>query len=51
MLHWPIFSFRLATTEEIKAIVRDLPTNKADGGEIPVNILKKANTSFDELSV
>ena len=36
-------SFRLATTEEIKAIIRDLPTNKAAGGEIPVNILKKSN--------
>ena len=36
------FSFRLATTEEIKAIIRDLPTNKAAGGEIPVNILKKS---------
>ena len=35
-----IFSFRLATTEEIKAIIRDLPTNKAAGGEIPVNVLK-----------
>ena len=36
------FSFRLATTEEIKAIIRDLPTNKAAGSEIPVNILKKS---------
>ena len=44
------FSFRLATTEEIKAIIRDLPTNKAAGGEIPVNILKKPNFSFDELT-
>ena len=44
------FSFRLATTEEIKAIIRDLPTNKAAGGEIPVNILKKSNFSFDELT-
>ena len=33
------FSFRLATTEEMKAIIRDLPTNKAAGGEIPVHIL------------
>ena len=44
-------SFRLATTEEIKAIIRDLPTNKAAGGEIPVNVLKKSNFSFDELTV
>ena len=34
-------SFRLATTEEIKAIIRALLTNKAAGGEIPVNVLKK----------
>ena len=40
------FSFRLATTEEIKAIIRDLPTNEAAGGEIPVNILKKFNYVF-----
>ena len=34
------FSFRLVTTEEIKAIIRDLSTN----------ILKKSNFSFDELT-
>ena len=34
------FSFRLATTEEIKAIIRDLPTSKAAGGEIPVKVLR-----------
>ena len=45
------FSFRLVTTEEIKAIIRDLPTNKAAGGEIPVNVLKKSNFSFDELTI
>ena len=44
-------SFRLTTTEEIKAIIRDLPTNKAAGGEIPVNVLKKSNLSFDELTI
>ena len=38
------FSFRLATTEEIKTIIRDW-------GEIPVNILKKSNFSFDELTI
>ena len=45
------FSFRLATTEEIKTIIRDLPTNKAARGEIPLNILKKSNFSFDELTI
>ena len=37
--------------KEIKAIIRDLPTNKAAGGEIAVNILKKSNFSFDELTI
>ena len=32
------FSFKLATAEEIKAVIKDLPTNKAAGGEIPVKI-------------
>ena len=45
------FSFRLATTEEIKTIIRDLATNKAAGGEIPVNVFKKSNFSFDELTI
>ena len=44
-------SFRLAMTKEIKTIIRDLPTNKAAGGEIAVNILKKSNFSFDELTI
>ena len=44
-------SFRLAMTKGIKAIIRDLPTNKAAGGEIAVNILKKSNFSFDELTI
>ena len=45
------FLFRLASTEEIKKIIRDLPTNKAARGEIPVNVLKKSNFSFDELTI
>ena len=38
-----IFHLDLPLQKEIKAIIRDLPTNKAAGGEIPVNILKKSN--------
>ena len=45
------FSFRLATTEKIKAIIRDLPTNKAASAEITVNILKKSDFSFDDLTI
>ena len=44
------FSFELATAEEIKAIIKDLPTNKAAGGKITVNILKKSIFSFEELT-
>ena len=44
------FSFRRDTTEEIKEIIKDLPTNKAAGCEIPVNALKKSNFSFDEVT-
>ena len=45
------FSFKLATTEEIKAVIKDLPTNKAAGGVILVNILNKSNFYFDELTI
>ena len=31
--------------------MRDLPTNKAAGGKMPANILKKSNFSFDELTI
>ena len=35
----------------MKAIIRDPATNKAAGGKIPVNILKKPNFSFDKLTI
>ena len=31
--------------------MRDLPTNKAAGGKMPANILKKSIFSFDELTI
>ena len=45
------FSSRLATTEGIKVIIRDLPTNKAAWGKIPVNILKKFKSCFDQWKI
>ena len=33
------FSFKLATTEDIKTMIWDLPTDKAAGVEIPVTFL------------
>ena len=45
------FSFKLATTEEIQAIIKDLLSNKAAGIEIPRNILKKSIFFFHELTI
>ena len=43
------FSFGLKSKDEIVAIIKDLQNNKAAGREIPLNILKKSNFTFDEL--
>ena len=45
------FSFRLAVKEETKAIIKYLPTYKAAGDEISVNIFKKSTFSFDKLTI
>ena len=34
----------------LSSSVKDLQNNKAAGGEIPLNILKKSNFTFDELT-
>ena len=44
------FSFSPTRKNEIVAIIKDLQNNKAAGGEIPLNILKKSNFTFDELT-
>ena len=44
------FSFSPISKDEIVAIIKVLQINKAVGGEIPLNILKKSNFSFDELT-
>ena len=44
------FSFSPTNKDEIVAIIKDLQNNKAAGGEIPLNILKKSNFTFDELT-
>ena len=44
------FSFSLTSKDEIVAIIKDLQNNKAAGGEIPLNILKKSNFIFDKLT-
>ena len=44
------FSFGPTSKDELVAIIKDLQNNKAAGGEIPLNILKKSNITFDELT-
>ena len=44
------FSFSPTSKDEIVAIIKDLQNNKAAGGEIPLNILKKSNFTFDKLT-
>ena len=47
------FSFSPISKDEIVAIIKDLQnlqTFTTSGGEIPLNILKKSNFTFDELT-
>ena len=44
------FSFSPTSKDEIVAIIKDLQNNKAAGREIPLNISKKSNFTFDELT-
>ena len=45
------FPFRLATKEETKAIIKDLPTHKTTANEIPINILQRSDFCFDKLTI
>ena len=38
------------SVDDIKTIFRNIPTNKDSAGEIPLQILKNANFSFEELT-
>ena len=44
------FSFSPTSKGKLVAIIKDLQNNKAAGGEIPLNILKKSNFKFEELT-
>ena len=44
------FSFSPTSKDEIVAIIKDLQNNKAAGGEIPLNFLKKSNFTFHKLT-
>ena len=41
------FSFRPVTTDEVKKVIKDLKTNKSVGGEIPIQILKESEFTFE----
>ena len=43
------FSFRPVTTDEVKKVIKDLKTNKSVGGEIPIQILKESEFTFQYL--
>ena len=44
------FSFSPTSKGKLVAIIKDLQNNKAAGGEIPLNFLKKSNFKFEELT-
>ena len=41
------FSFCRVTTDVVKKVIKDLKTNKSVGGEIPIEILKKNEFTFE----
>ena len=41
------FSLRQVTTDEVKKVIKDLKTNKSVGGEIPIQILKESEFTFE----
>ena len=44
------FSFSPTSRYEIVSIIKDVQKNKATGGKVPLNILKKSNFTFNELT-
>ena len=43
------FAFQLVSTEDVKKIIKDLKTNQSAGGEIPTQILKESEFTFETL--
>ena len=43
------FAFQLVSTEDVKKVIKDLKTNKSVGGEIPTQILKESEFTFETL--
>ena len=43
------FTFQLVSTEDVKKVIKDLKTNKSVRGEIPTQILKESEFTFETL--
>ena len=43
------FAFQLVSTEDVKKVIKDLKTNKSVGREIPTQILKESEFTFETL--
>ena len=43
------FAFQLVSTEDVKKVIKDLKTNKSVRGEIPTQILKESEFTFETL--
>ena len=43
------FVFQLVSTEDVKKVIKDLKTNNSVGGEIPTQILKESEFTFETL--
>ena len=43
------FSFKPVTVKDVENVIKNIPTDKATGGEIPLNILKQSSCSYEML--
>ena len=40
------FSFKPVTVKDIENVIKNIPTNKVTGGEIPLNVLKQSDFTY-----
>ena len=43
------FAFQLVSTQDVKKVIKELKTNKSFGGEIPTQVLKESEFTFETL--
>ena len=44
------FSVKPVTVKDVENIIKNIPNNKASGGEIPLNILKQSRFTYEMLT-